>query len=705
MNVLVVVNRIGPLIGLVLGEIEAFGYTPIVLNVKERKLYGATTPVPAWLNADGDLPSAKWFEDMLTEFGIGYVIGIGVWPSLFAAKNLDRRTVVSVLQPGELDFSQRRNKAKLVAFEQLADSAAGLVFLNEWEMSKAVSLGSTAPHFLWNLADSSCSTEMLDESSDVVGVVVDTEENYASVLDIEYAVSKLGEALEAEGKKVRVISSNSFFWYKDFTMGRSFRNVLRLRGREFSSLFFVGGDADSLVVAASHNGGMGRCYAAERIEMRLLARNQSFLSVCGVDKLVHEYGQPGDAGGSSSMGSQSHGRSLFAIIDQITEKDLPRYWEDYGDFEEFSLFFSVAAVENRSNGARPQRIRNLYLEMADNWLTLQIGMTTKFLERRSKLVEDWLNSGKRCVLIYGENSTNPVQNRDVIIQAYRLVDLASSISRTPSLWFVRDLHWLDSSMFPEGPSADVLASGIFELTRLDDSFGSFVAPSLESRRMFETLLESNCEISFVDDELPPGVTQSACALARGPEKGMTFVYSGGIGSAYRMDAYLTAIASILLDESSSSSSFGRVYFDFVVRPQEQQELIGQLEVLGIAESPFIRVLNGDFNGYRPLTEKACGVLLLESDYGKGAFPYKSVSYLERGFTILCFKDSPVNRLFGPVGVTFATGYDSGEVTATMARAAAEDTHVSWQEIWQKHGWAERLKKIQALAVTAERELR
>ena len=89
MNVLVVVNRIGPLIGLVLGEIEASGYTPIVLNVKERKLYGATNPVPAWLNADGDLPSAKWFEDMLTAFGIGYVIGIGIWPSLFAAKNLD----------------------------------------------------------------------------------------------------------------------------------------------------------------------------------------------------------------------------------------------------------------------------------------------------------------------------------------------------------------------------------------------------------------------------------------------------------------------------------------------------------------------------------------------------------------------------------------------------------------------------------------
>ena len=705
MNVLVVVNRIGPLIGLVLGEIEASGYTPIVLNVKERKLYGATIPVPAWLNADGDLPSAEWFKALLAELGIGYAIGIGVWPSLFAAKNLDRRTVVSVLQPGELDFSQRRNKPKLLAFEQLADSSAGLVFLNEWEMSKAVSLGSSAPHFLWNLADTSSSTDMFDESSDVVGVVVDTDEGIASVLNIENAVSSLGKALEAEGKKVRVISSNSFFWYKDFTMGRSFRNVLRLRGREFSSLLFVGGDADSLAVAASHNGGVGRCYAAERIEMRLLARNQSSLSVYSVDKLIHEYGHTRDTEVSSSIGSQSHGRSLFSIIDQIMENDLPRYWEDYGDFDEFSLFFSVAAVENRSNGARPQRIRNFYLEMADNWPTLQMGLTSKFLERRFKLVEDWLKSGKRCVLIYGENSTNPVQNRDVVIQTYRLVDLASSVSQSPSLWFVRDLHWLDSNMFPDGPSAGVLASGIFELTRLNNSFGSFVAPSLESKRMFETLLESSCEVSFVDDELPPGLTQSACALVRGPQEGMTFAYSGGIGSAYRMDAYLKAVASILLNETSSSSGFGTVYFDFVVRPQEQQALINQLEELGMAESPFIRVLNGDFNGYRPLTEKACGVLLLESDYGKGAFPYKSVSYLEKGFTILCFKDSPVNRLFGPLGVTFATGYESSEVAATMARVVEDDTHISWQEIWQKHSWAERLKKIQALAVTAERELR
>ena len=705
MNVLVVVNRIGPLIGLVLGEIEASGYTPIVLNVKERKLYGATIPVPAWLNADGDLPSAEWFKALLAELGIGYVIGIGVWPSLFAAKNLDRRTVVSVLQPGELDFSQRRNKPKLLAFEQLADSTAGLVFLNEWEMSKAVSLGSSAPHFLWNLADTSSCTDMFDESSDVVGVVVDTDESIASVLNIENVVSRLGKAVEAEGKKVRVISSNSFFWHKDFTMGRSFRNVLRLRGREFYSVFFVGGDADSLAVAASYNGGLGRCYAAERIEMRLLARHQSSLTVSSVDKLIHEYGHTCDADVSSSIGNQNHGRSLFSIIDQIMEKDLPRYWEDYGDFDQFSLFFTVAAVENRSNGARPQRIRNFYLEMADNWMTLQLGLTSKFLERRFKLVEDWLNSGKRCVLIYGENSTNPVQNRDVVIQVYRLVDLASSVSQTPSLWFVRDLHWLDSIMFPDGPSAGVLTSGIFELTRLNDSFGSFVAPSLESKMMFETLLESNCEVSFADDELPPGLTQSACALVRGPQEGMTFAYSGGIGSAYRMDAYLKAVTSILLNETSSSSGFGTVYFDFVVRPQEQQALIKQLEELGIAESPFIRVLNGDFNGYRPLTEKACGVLLLESDYGKGAFPYKSVSYLEKGFTILCFKDSPVNRLFGPLGVTFATGYESSEVAATMARVVEDDTHISWQEIWQKHSWAERLKKIQALAVTAERELR
>lgn len=705
MNVLVVVNRIGPLIGLVLGEVEACGYTPIVLNVKERKLYGASIPVPAWLNADGDLPSAAWFEALREDLGIGHVIGIGIWPSLFVSKNLERRTVVSVLQPGELDFSQRRNTAKLLAFKQLSDSTAGLVFLNEWEMSKAVSLGSKAPHFLWNFADSASSTDMLDETSDVVGVVVDTDENIASVLNIEETVYKLSGALESAGKKVRVISSNSFFWYKDFTMGRSFRNVLRLRGREFSSLFFVGGDADSLVVAASNSGAAGRCYAAERIEMRLLARNQSSISVLGVDKLIHEYDHRNAGERSSGIGTQSHGRNLFSIIDQIMEKDFPWYWEDYGDFDEFSLYFSVAAVENRSNGARPQRIRNFYLEMSESWVTLQIGLTTSFLERRFKLVEDWLSSGKHCALIYGENSTNPVQNRDAIIQAYRLVDLASAVSQTPSLWFVRDLHWLDSGMFPEGPAEVVLSSGVFELTRLGNSFGSFVAPSLESKRMFETLLESKVQVAFVDDELPPGLTQSACALARGLQRGMTFVYSGGIGNAYRMDSYLEAVASIVFDETSSSNGNGEVYFDFIVRPQEQPALIVQLEELGIADSASIRVLNGEFSGYRPLTEKACGVLLLESDYGKGAFPYKSVSYLEKGFKILCFKDSPVNRLFGPLGVTFPTEYGSGEVTATMARAANDDDQVTWQEIWQKHSWAERLKKIQAIAVTAEREIR
>lgn len=697
----------------------------MVLNLRERKFYGENVILPAWLTDDGSYDSARWFETFVSDQSIAFTFAIGMGPSLFASRNLPRNTVVSILEPGELDFSGRRNPAKLTAFQQLSDMVAGFVFLNAWEMSKATSLSSRAPHFLWDLANSSTNIMQLDPAGGFVGVVYDPNSQDPAILADEAPIRRIQQACEKSGKKMDFVSSNAFFWYKDFTIARPYRNVLHLRTRGYSHLYFVGHDADSLAVSASVRCEHGQIFAHESIAFRFVAMVNPALTLCGAQELA-EVIKTGESNKPSSpqMAVGGRGRNLFGIIEQLAGNDVPRYWEDYGDFDDFAIFVSVAAVENRSNGARPQRIRNFYLALLEQMPTLYIGISRPFLDRRTKLVKHWVEEGRSCGFVYGENSTSPIQDKDAIIQAYRLLDFVSAESQAPSVWFVRDLHWLDGEIYPEGPAAAVHEAGIFELERFAHSFGGLVTPSLESNEMFGALLGSQSDIAFVDGELPPGVTESQCYEAKGPIDGTTFVYTGGIGAAYRMDAYLEAIAEILLgtdfvasfgegteNHSDSklevSSSRDELLFDFLIRPQEQQELLDRLEELGIKDSPRVRVLNGEFTNYCPETKNAVGVLLLESEYGRGAFPYKSVSYLEKGFPILCFEDSPVNRYFGPWGVTLPV-QSSTPSSRSIIAAISDETRrapvLDWRKIWRENSWRHRAQEAMSLASVARREI-
>jgi hypothetical protein len=113
-----------------------------------------------------------------------------------------------------------------------------------------------------------------------------------------------------------------------------------------------------------------------------------------------------------------------------------------------------------------------------------------------------------------------------------------------------------------------------------------------------------------------------------PCDGITLLYSGGISEIYGMDRYLTALTE--LDKS--------VLIDFVVRKPEIEPLQLELNRLGLLDSGRTRILHTTMDLYQPRTSRTIGAVLLDSEYAKLSFPYKTVTMIERGYPILCYSD-------------------------------------------------------------------
>src|SRR5699024_9680605 len=110
--------------------------------------------------------------------------------------------------------------------------------------------------------------------------------------------------------------------------------------------------------------------------------------------------------------------------------------------------------------------------------------------------------------------------------------------------------------------------------------------------------------------------------------GITLLYTGGISEIYGMELYLSALSQ--LSES--------VLLDFVVRKPEAAPLREALDRLGLLDTERTRILHTTMDLYRPRTSRTLGMVLLDSRYAKFAFPYKTVTMIERGYPILCFSD-------------------------------------------------------------------
>lgn len=703
MNILVTTDRISPVLGFLLDELRALQLVPTVYFQREDRFLGPEVKYPAWAPGVSSLIRER-LHTLDSESRPNLVVALGFEAATTAVERFKGAKLLTIFMPGDLDFGGR-NRRRTASFDRICSSSEALVLLNEWEMTKAISHGSTIPQFLWNPAKNSLDLSPFTTDNGDVAVVYDSRQRDVNDLEKEPAIVALQEVVETLGASVRFMESNAFYWYKDFMASRSYSGTVSLRLRGISRLFFWDDDADSIAAYSGIVDSPYSIFVRPTVGASLQSRELQQVTVASPATWAYSLVSPERlATSKTSSPAPDVGRPLWEILDTVLEEStLPWFWEDYGDVESFAIFPSVAAVENRSDGARPQRIRNMFLALSKDSLTLQLNFDQRVLSRRELLIRDYTARGIRCDFVYGENSTNPVRSKDGIIRMYRLLDYLSAYQKTPSAWFVRDLHWLDDDIVSAENAREVRDAGKFELERLSRSFGTLFSPSRESAHLFNRLAAEEIDIEFTDDELPPGVNLANCVRIEGETPGVTLLYSGGIGTAYKMPSYLDAIEKYL-KKGTSGLRGNLLFFDFLVRPAEQHVLLEELKERGIAEHPDIRILNGDFDSYEPKTQQTVGVLLLESDYAASAFPYKSVSYIEKGLRFLAFRGSPVERFFGPTGVVISCETDSTALVATLEQLAqAGDNEVDWNSIWHEQCWENRAQTAREFAQVADRE--
>lgn len=709
-SALVLVDNVDPVTGLLLHRLaESFKKT-FVLNIKDGQFMGPNkVSIPVWAS---DLESPEfglWLRDLAEYESIEVAIGQGFASAEFATKLRDIRKTVGLLLPGDCDISGRR-KHRLQRFRSLSERLNALVFLNDWEMFKASSLGSAAPHFVWDFASDSSSVEwnagFVPSENEKIVVYYDHRVHGSDVTLEQLGFDSLMQKFDDHQIDCR--PSNSLFWYSDLMINRQLQNTVRLRANGVSKAIFIDNDANSLIGLAllQRAEGLG-LWATHSVEHELLSNKITGLSIGSQPRilagLIGGDIEPILAQKPKSIEKFS-GRSLLEVLERVGGEELPRFFEDFGDSDKMSIFFSVAPLENRSNGARPQRIRNMYLAMAREKTVVHLSINESVMDRRIPLVDYYVGKGVKFEYFYGENSTNPIDGLDAPLRITRLLDDLAHSCGIKSAYFVRDVHWLDPNLngVEKALSPNKISSGRFELQRFENSVGELIAPSLESARNYSRLAAPYFSLEFGDHELPPAISVRnvvGAGSAQAESVRTTFVYTGGVSELYSMDVYLQALAEL---RKSHGESF---YADFIVREDEKQLLLDWLDSVGLSDAQNLRILTESFDLYSSRSNKNVGVLLLDSEYGRNAFAFKAVSYMERLMPFISYSDSPNNRYLSRHGVSIPVSGRASVLQALQDGLEFNHASLNWTQIISQENWDCRWETVKEIAAVQIREKR
>lgn len=701
-KILLMVDQVGPLVGAIRNDLKLSGFDTLTFNTREQKFMGTSgQSIPAWARGRESYEATKWFKKLLSMNDIQSLIAVGRESVVYASRLSRIVRVIGVLKPGDLDISSKR-KRLISDFQNASNKVHALVFLNEWEMTKACTLGSRAPHLLWDLNSIAIedwpNSATIEEDSRVA--IVDYSAEGPALMQASESIKSDGSTKSHDFDNFEPISSNSMYWYSDLQIDREFRNTLKLRGSQYSGVIFADDNADALTLMAL--AGSATTIAPPTIAANLLAANNPNITLANVKQALSNNLHKTPV--AEKPKPPHTGRPLVAILEICQHERLPWFSEDYGDIDKFNIFLSVAAVENASNGARPQRIRNMFLAARRDAPTIQMSFNSHLLDRRVKWFYAQAERGVQFPVLYGENSTNPVMDFDAVYKVTRLVEYLERSCGTRSLYFVRDVHWLDTQI--QSKDDKVVARqkkyGQFELKNLSRAFGGLVAPSKESAANYTTLAKPLFNLEFINDELPPGIALENTRLPQevtGDSNGVTFVYTGGVSKLYSMDTYLHALKSIF-DKHPQG-----VFADFIVRPNEQPLLQEWMLEAGITENSNIRILNGNFSDYAPRTTKNIGILLLDSEYGRKAFAFKAMSYLEKSMPFVVYEDSPNCRYFQHYGVALPVK-DPESLVDVLEKSLSHPCNLATiQELWEQESWDARWRKVKQLASTSDHEIR
>lgn len=693
MTVLMLVSSAGAVEGSVVTAYRQAGRELLVFDVKKLCFLGAHAPqAPTWLEIGGGSRSVlttRYFERLFSDHRIDVVLAVGLSAGAYAAQALGGTAYISMLARGELDFSARRT-GHVNQFRAIQRSAKALVLENAWEMDKAAAHGSRLPHAQWPRAAAKSERILNRGLSEARVAVVGAEGSRGDGERVAVLMKEVHQSIDATFLPIEGLYST-----RDLESGRGLAGTMRYRLGAFSHVVLLGNSREMDSIALALNGDADRVVMEATIGNKMLASsiNLPEESVGSQASLVARMWSliSGRVAMNGSIVVEPSGR-LSDRMDQLTTDDLPEWYEELWpglgtSGQDFNVFATVAPIEDRSNGARPQRIRNFSDALRESSRCVVVTSNERLLERRQKLVSALVQGGSIPVLVYGENSTAPMARYDVMEDFARLLVSLGQLGARVG-WFVRDLHWL-SKEAQHGRSdrdlASVVARGLHELEEIESAGGVLFAPNGESGAEFNRLLIEAGSRARAWVPLPPALAAANCFEPVEGEAGTTLVYSGGIGHIYSMDDYISALSYVIDDP--------RLKADFVIRPEDEEGLRSSLAKVHLADHPSIRIFAGELSSYMPVTRNAVGIVLLESGYGASAFPYKTVSMLERGFPVVCYSDMAIAEFVRSRGVGVTVPRGVGDLVSALLALASKPISVDTVSLLESDSWRSRMDQM------------
>ncbi|MGW3944794.1 hypothetical protein ACWEBH_01345 [Micrococcus endophyticus] len=659
---------------------------------------GRPTPLFRWMEQwplrDTSNQIARVMRRVLDVGDYDLVLTSGLRAGGFAARNVES-VFVPLLWRGDLDFSAARVH-QTQDFAALTRAVDRLFLEDEWEFDKALSKGSWSAHLRHPRAPLVPDTRpALAEEAETPDVVVlhpehvDAERLAAQMQAFQAAVDTV------PGARIRSLSASALYRTRDAAAGRNFDAVAATRLAGATHVVLVGSSRDHAAVAdlVVGTGFARRLVVEDTIGMGAWAADHPEVRTGRGLRLVAELSAAlREGAGERTPPGAADGADLFASYRAAMARPMDRAFEDLAVLRHdgpLDVFFSTSPLEDRTDGARPQRVRNMHDALCRPAAALRLSSVPGVFDRRRRVVDEALAAGRPLGLFYGENSTSPIPVPRVTAELADLVRRFSAAGGT-SVWFVRDLHWLDEiEGYLEDPEArrDTQERGLAELDALADAADRLAAPSAASGAGFDALLARHGRGPVDWLPLPPGTAPANTVPPGVPTDGgdgVTLLYAGGVSAIYGLEQYLSAVDGLGDD----------VRLDFVVRPGERAALEEMLEVHGLTGRPGLRVTTVPLEWHVPLTRDVVGVVLLGGEYARFSFPYKTMSLIERGHPVLCFADMGIAEFLERSGAGLGVGRSPEAIRAGLAGLVREGAP-GMAATQREHTWDARVARARA----------
>ncbi|MGY5318939.1 hypothetical protein ACXA45_06835 [Neomicrococcus lactis] len=698
MNILLLVEQPGPAEGLLTSNLRAEGHRVYVYDVRGSWISGEAD-VPTWLKGYRLRYSglaADYFRDFVQRREIGKVITSGIVSAAFAAQNISMPFIPLVFR-GDLDFSSAKLELN-DAFFKANQGVSRFLLEDEWEMDKANSKGSSVPHLLMPQPVASTGSVLKRDHAAHHVALLHPAKMPASRIDAMTANFAAGLPDVA----VTPVEIESLYRTVDLGRGRDLYGLAATRLAAYSHVVLLGTSRHHSSVLSLLAQDWDRVAVEETIGGGNLARAVGFGNVGRGLRLVEvvqgllQDGKEQQAGESTAAGqslaSGAQKINTLEAFEKAMRKVVPPSYEELQAFSAegpLNIYFSVAPLQDVTNGARPQRIRNMAEAFDVHQPAVRIFSAGNGFNRRTKYVLKAIKQGRKAGIFYGENSTAPIASDQVIEGLGQfLADFQAHGGK--SAWFVRDLHWLEKVegyLDDEQAREETIRRGIKELETVARRADVVYAPNAESGDGFNSLLRRGGHDEFEWHALPPGVAFAnvSTPAAFAQNTGLTLLYAGGTNSVYGMSTYL---------EAAKEQPKEGVYFDFVCREAEVDDLIEALRSAGLEDDPRVRIQHVELENYVPQTPTTVGTVLLDSEYAKFSFPYKTVSMIERGFPILTYQDMAIADFVREVGVGVVVERTAASISAGINQIRDHIHEFGFDSARRANSWESRVATVE-----------